>query len=122
MSWDFTLEDGVGDWSSVGCNYTGAEDGSLFCKCNPVTQITEMVRPDTVARKSKRVRATNFALLLVGCYFYFYFKINKVRNTFGNQAQTLHVSKLGFVTSKKLVHTTMASSSVTRRRLKGAGS
>ncbi|XP_071786950.1 adhesion G-protein coupled receptor G7-like [Asterias amurensis] len=64
VSWDFTLEDGVGDWSSVGCDYTGAEDGSLVCKCNPVTQITEMVRPDTVARKSKRVRATNFAVLL----------------------------------------------------------
>ncbi|XP_022088383.1 uncharacterized protein LOC110978050 [Acanthaster planci] len=32
--WDFTLEGGVGDWSSIGCEFQGLTNGRYTCLCN----------------------------------------------------------------------------------------
>ncbi len=54
VAWNFTLEDGVGGWSSEGCNYTGMENGRVSCECN---------------------HATNFAVLMVGSYYHYIFLV-----------------------------------------------
>ena len=44
VSWDFELENGIGDWSPVGCTPAGMTNGRVSCDC---------------------YHATNFAILLV---------------------------------------------------------
>ncbi len=43
VAWNFTLEDGVGDWSSEGCNYTGMENGRVSCECNHATNFAVLM-------------------------------------------------------------------------------
>ena len=35
--WDFELRDGVGDWSSDGCNFMGMENDRVVCECTHLT-------------------------------------------------------------------------------------
>ena len=35
--WDFTLKNGLGDWSRAGCTYTGIKDGVVTCHCFHLT-------------------------------------------------------------------------------------
>ena len=35
--WDFELRDGVGDWSSNGCNFKGMENDRVVCECTHLT-------------------------------------------------------------------------------------
>ncbi|CAB3995765.1 adhesion G- coupled receptor G7-like, partial [Paramuricea clavata] len=35
--WDFSLKNGVGDWSQTGCTYKGMKDGIVTCHCSHLT-------------------------------------------------------------------------------------
>jgi hypothetical protein len=35
--WDFSLKNGVGDWSQTGCSYKGMKDGIVTCHCSHLT-------------------------------------------------------------------------------------
>ena len=35
--WDFSLKDGIGDWSQAGCMYEGTKDGIVTCRCSHLT-------------------------------------------------------------------------------------
>ncbi|XP_072022110.1 uncharacterized protein [Amphiura filiformis] len=41
--WDFTLEDGVGDWSDKGCYYTGTIDDRVVCHCYHLTSFAVLM-------------------------------------------------------------------------------
>ncbi|XP_038058260.1 uncharacterized protein LOC119729666 isoform X2 [Patiria miniata] len=42
--WDFTLENGVGDWSSAGCEFQGVTNGRYTCQCDHATNFAVLVR------------------------------------------------------------------------------
>ncbi|XP_071961180.1 adhesion G-protein coupled receptor G7-like isoform X2 [Antedon mediterranea] len=41
--WDFDLEDGIGNWSSEGCNYQKIVDGRVICHCNHLTNFAVLM-------------------------------------------------------------------------------
>ncbi len=43
VSWDFELEDGVGDWSSEGCEYKEFQNNIVTCDCNHATNFAVLM-------------------------------------------------------------------------------
>ncbi|XP_072028540.1 uncharacterized protein [Amphiura filiformis] len=41
--WDFKLRDGIGDWSSEGCEYVGIQNGRMVCHCNHLTNFAVLL-------------------------------------------------------------------------------
>lgn len=41
--WDFSLANGLGDWSSAGCTYTGTKDGIVTCRCFHLTNFAMLM-------------------------------------------------------------------------------
>ena len=41
--WDFSLQNGYGDWSSEGCSYIGRRNGKIICHCNHLTNFAVLL-------------------------------------------------------------------------------
>ncbi|XP_038052047.1 uncharacterized protein LOC119724848 [Patiria miniata] len=41
--WDFSLDNGTGDWSSDGCTYAGFKDGRIICHCYHLTNFAVLM-------------------------------------------------------------------------------
>ncbi|XP_028408039.1 adhesion G-protein coupled receptor G4-like isoform X2 [Dendronephthya gigantea] len=44
--WDFTANDGFGNWSSEGCFYEGTKSGHVTCRCNHMTHFAILLTAD----------------------------------------------------------------------------
>jgi hypothetical protein len=54
--WDFSLRNGLGDWSQAGCAYTGLKDGIVTCRCFHLTNFAIL----TVRIIMVRIKHTNY--------------------------------------------------------------
>ena len=48
VSWDFSLEEGVGDWSTAGCVLDSVTNGRAVCKCGHATNVALLVVGETL--------------------------------------------------------------------------
>ncbi|XP_033118444.1 adhesion G-protein coupled receptor G6-like [Anneissia japonica] len=63
--WDFSLDDGVGDWSSDGCTYNKTEDNRIICLCDHLTNFAILV--DYYEPKDSPIQDVLTIISLIGC-------------------------------------------------------
>ncbi|XP_072028140.1 uncharacterized protein [Amphiura filiformis] len=60
VTWDFTLRDGIGDWSEEGCEFVEFKDGRVVCQCYHLTNFAAIA--------GKSIRSTPLDIIsIVGC-------------------------------------------------------
>ncbi|XP_033125665.1 adhesion G-protein coupled receptor G2-like [Anneissia japonica] len=63
--WDFSVDDGVGDWSSDGCVYNKTEDDRVICFCDHLTNFAILV--DYYEPKDSPFQDVLTIISLIGC-------------------------------------------------------
>ncbi|XP_071959938.1 adhesion G-protein coupled receptor G6-like [Antedon mediterranea] len=63
--WDFSLDNGVGDWSSEGCEQNGTADGRVVCLCDHLTNFAILV--DYYRHKDGQFQDVLTLISLIGC-------------------------------------------------------
>ena len=57
--WDFTLRDGIGDWSEDGCEFMGFTNGRVVCQCYHLTNFASIA----VSRSSLKFIVVLFQII-----------------------------------------------------------
>jgi hypothetical protein len=63
--WDFTLKNGLGDWSGAGCTFTGIKDGVVTCHCFHLTNFAILTVRDRHIAQYMQQHIDFFQKLLV---------------------------------------------------------